>query len=44
MRAFAPLLREIQIRWFQWALAEINPSHPDVPYIVHRLNQLRRPL
>lgn len=29
------------VRWyFQWALAEINPLHEDVPMIVRRINEL----
>jgi hypothetical protein len=42
VNAFKPLIRELQLRWFTWALAEISPLHPDVPYIVRRLNDLRR--
>ena len=26
--------------WLRWALAEIDPGHPDVPYIVRRLAEL----
>lgn len=26
----------------RWALAEISPTHPDVPYIVRRINELRK--
>ena len=28
--------------YYRWALAEISPLHKDVPYIVRRLNELRR--
>lgn len=42
MRAFRPLIREMQLRYYRWALAEISPLHADVPYIVRRLNDLRR--
>jgi hypothetical protein len=27
--------------WLEWALREIDPQHPDVHYIVHRLSNLR---
>lgn len=27
----------------EWALREIDPQHPDVPRIVHRLAELKRP-
>jgi hypothetical protein len=30
------------IAGLRWALAEIPPTHPDVPYIVRRINELRR--
>jgi hypothetical protein len=30
------------IQFYSWALREINPMHPDVPYIVRRLNELQR--
>jgi hypothetical protein len=26
----------------EWALREIDPMHPDVHYIVHRINTLER--
>lgn len=26
----------------KWALREIHPLHPDVPFIVHRLNTLEQ--
>lgn len=42
MNVFAPFIREIRLRYYRRALAEINPLHPDVPYIVHRLAELRR--
>lgn len=35
-----PLWRESAIAYYRWALAEINPQHPDVPYIVLRLRAL----
>lgn len=40
-RGFIPLLRLYQITWYRWALKEISPLHPDVPYIVRRLAELR---
>lgn len=30
------------IAGFRWALREIRPLHPDVPYIVRRLRELQR--
>lgn len=41
MNAIRPLIREARIAYYRWALAEINPLHPDVPRIVHRLRSLR---
>lgn len=41
-RALEPLVRHWQIFFYEWALAEISPLHDDLPYIVHRLNELRR--
>jgi hypothetical protein len=35
-----PFIREARIAYYRWALAEIDPMHPDVPYIVHRLRVL----
>lgn len=26
----------------QWAIREISPLHPDVPFIVRRINELER--
>jgi hypothetical protein len=40
----APVLRLIQLQYFRWALKEIAPTHPDVPYIVHKINLLERAL
>jgi hypothetical protein len=40
MKAIRPLLREIALAYYQRALREISPLHPDVPFIVHRINSL----
>jgi hypothetical protein len=37
-RFFMPFWREAAIRWYRWALREIDPMHPDVPFIVNRLH------
>lgn len=39
-RALYPLWRLWLIAFYRWALREIHPLHPDVPYIVHRINDL----
>lgn len=31
------------IAGFRWALREIHPLHPDLPYILRRLRELERP-
>lgn len=41
MNAFKPLIREIKILFYKWALAEIAVTHDDVPRIVMRLNDLK---
>lgn len=33
--------RLLCIAGLRWALSEIHPCHPDVPYIVRRLHHLR---
>lgn len=40
MRALAPLFREARIKFYQWALHDMSPLHPDLPAVVHRLHQL----
>jgi hypothetical protein len=40
MAALRPLVREASIAFYRWALAEISPTHEDVPYIVNRLHTL----
>lgn len=40
MKPLRPLVREASIAYYRWALAEINPMHPDLPRIVHRLRDL----
>jgi hypothetical protein len=34
------ILRLWRLVYYRWALAEIDPLHPDVPHIVHRINEL----
>lgn len=29
-----------RLLYFKWALAEIHPLHPDVPYLAHRIAEL----
>lgn len=44
MNAFRPLIREASIFYYAWALHDLqkkNPGHPDLPYVVHRLRDLR---
>lgn len=40
MRALAPLLREARIKFYEWALHDMSPMHPDLPKVVHRLSEL----
>jgi hypothetical protein len=42
LRPLSPVLRNIALHWYRWALSEINPLHPDVPFIVQRINELER--
>ena len=37
LRAFPAAL---EVLYLQWALREIDPLHPDVPFIVRRINEL----
>lgn len=30
----------LEVLYLKWAMAEINPLHPDVPFIVRRINEL----
>lgn len=39
-RSLRPLWRETAIAYYRWALREIHPLHPDVPFIVRRLRAL----
>lgn len=34
------LPRAVEAAHLKWALAEVSPLHPDVPYIVRRLHEL----
>ena len=40
MKSLYPLWRELALRWWRWALSEIDPMHPDLPKIVHRIREL----
>lgn len=40
MKALYPLWREAALRWWRWALREIDPMHHDVPRIVRRIREL----
>jgi hypothetical protein len=39
--AIRALPRALESLHLKWALSEISPLHPDVPYIVRRLHELR---
>jgi hypothetical protein len=41
VKALAPLIREAKIKFYQWALHDMSPLHPDLPKVVRRLHQLR---
>ena len=32
----------LEVLYLEWALKEINPLHPDVPFIVARINELEQ--
>jgi hypothetical protein len=32
----------LEVLYLKWAMAEIHPLHPDVPFIVQRINELER--
>ena len=40
LRFCRSVFREIELAYLRWARSEINPLHDDVPYLVHRINQL----
>jgi hypothetical protein len=40
MRALFPVVRLWKLSIYRWALREIHPLHPDVPYIVRQLRDL----
>jgi hypothetical protein len=42
IRSLSPLIDAAKLFYLRWALAEINPLHPDVPGIVRAINELER--
>lgn len=42
LRSLAPLWRYLQLAYYRWALAEIDPMHPDVPLVVLHINRLEK--
>lgn len=40
LRFARALLREIELAYLKWARSEIDPLHPDLSYIVLRINLL----
>jgi hypothetical protein len=42
IRSLSPLIDAARLMYLRWALAEINPLHPDVPQIVRAINELER--
>lgn len=40
LRFARSLLREIELAYLRWAQSEIDPLHPDLSYIVLRINLL----
>lgn len=38
----APLWNELQLVYYEAAIRQIDPLHPDVPHIVRRINELQR--
>jgi hypothetical protein len=44
MKGLFPVWRLWCVTYYRWALREIDPMHPDVHHIVHRLNELESAL
>lgn len=42
LRLWSEAVRRMRVAGFRWALAEMPPLHPDVPFVVRRLNELSR--
>lgn len=40
LRFARALLREVELAYLRWARSEIDPLHPDLSYIVLRINAL----
>ena len=40
LRFARALLRELELAYLRWARSEIDPLHPDLSYIVLRINAL----
>jgi hypothetical protein len=43
LRSLSPLWRHACLVCFKWARAEMDPLHPDLPYVIRRINELERP-
>jgi hypothetical protein len=35
------ILLELRIMYYEWAMREIDPLHPDVPWLTLHLNELK---
>lgn len=35
------IFRLMALAYYHWAIREMNPQHPDVPYVVLRLRELQ---
>jgi hypothetical protein len=42
LRLLRLIPRALERAHLEWAIREVHPLHPDVPYIVQRLNELSR--
>jgi hypothetical protein len=42
LRVLRWIPRALERAHLEWAIKEVNPLHPDVPYIVQRINELSR--
>ena len=45
MSSLRPVIRLIQSWWWNWARKELQswcPTHPDLPRVIHRCNELER--
>lgn len=42
MIGLRPVLDLWRLAYYRWALREMPPTHPDLPFVVIRINELER--